>query len=66
MSQLGSGVANRNESNRAMLMPTNEKDTSVFYLKLQWIAAKDDAERKNLAERIRRLLTDEKKPAKKS
>lgn len=34
------------------------KDNDIFYLKLQWISAKDDAERKTLGEKIRQLLTD--------
>jgi hypothetical protein len=33
------------------------KDKDIFYLKLQWISAKDEAERKNLAEKIRQLLS---------
>jgi hypothetical protein len=32
------------------------KDQDIFYLKLQWISAKDEAERKKLAEQIRQLL----------
>jgi len=36
-------------------MPT--KDNDIFYLKLQWISAKDEAERKNLGEKIRQLLS---------
>ncbi|MGD0177346.1 MAG: hypothetical protein ABSC50_11040 [Candidatus Bathyarchaeia archaeon] len=39
-------------------MPSKDKD--VFYLKLQWMSAKDDAERKKLAEQIRQLLTQQK------
>jgi hypothetical protein len=35
-------------------MPSKEND--VFYLKLQWIACKDEAERKKLAEKIRAAL----------
>jgi hypothetical protein len=34
------------------------KDNDIFYLKLQWISAKDDAERKALGEKIRQLLAD--------
>jgi len=37
-------------------MLTSEKENAVFYLKLQWIAAKDDAERESLGKRIRQLL----------
>jgi hypothetical protein len=40
-------------------MPSKDKD--VFYLKLQWMSAKDDAERKKLAEQIRQLLSQQKK-----
>jgi hypothetical protein len=36
-------------------MPSKDKD--IFYLKLQWISAKDEAERKSLAEKIRQLLS---------
>jgi len=39
-------------------MPSKDKD--VFYLKLQWMSAKDDAERKKLAEQIRQLLSQQK------
>jgi hypothetical protein len=35
-------------------MPSKEND--VFYLKLQWISAKDDAERKNIGDKIRQLI----------
>ncbi len=37
------------------------KDNDVFYLKLQWISSKDEAERKQLAEKIKQLLSREKK-----
>jgi hypothetical protein len=37
-------------------MPSEEKD--VFYLKLQWISAKDEAEKKKLAEKIRHILLE--------
>jgi hypothetical protein len=40
-------------------MPTNDKETPIFYLKLQWIAAKDETERKTLAEKIRQLLVNQ-------
>jgi hypothetical protein len=33
------------------------KDTDVFKLKLQWISAKDEAEKKKLAEKIRQALS---------
>jgi len=36
-------------------MPSKDKD--IFYLKLQWISAKDEAERKSLGEKIRQLLS---------
>jgi hypothetical protein len=39
-------------------MPSKEKD--VFYLKLQWISAKDEAEKEKLAEKIRQALSREK------
>jgi len=42
-------------------MPSKEKD--VFYLKLQWISSKDEGERRRLAEQIRKLLSEGKKPA---
>jgi hypothetical protein len=45
-------------------MPTNDKETSIFYLKLQWVSTKDEAERKTLGEKIQRLLHDQSKPAK--
>jgi len=44
------------ESDRTGFMLTSEKENAVFYLKLQWIAAKDDAERESLGKRIRQLL----------
>jgi hypothetical protein len=44
-------------------MPSKDKD--IFYLKLQWISAKDEAERKNLGEKIRQLLSDQMKDASK-
>ena len=39
-------------------MASKEKD--VFYLKLQWISAKDEAEKQKLAEKIRKALSREK------
>jgi hypothetical protein len=39
-------------------MASKEKD--VFYLKLQWISAKDEAEKQKLAEKIRQALSREK------
>jgi len=36
-------------------MPSKDKD--VFYLKLQWIASKDEIEKKQLAEKIRQALS---------
>lgn len=33
------------------------KETNVFYLKLQWISATDEVEKKKLAEQIRQLLS---------
>ena len=40
-------------------MPSKEND--VFYLKLQWISCKDEAERKKLAEKIRQVLSEHQK-----
>jgi hypothetical protein len=40
-------------------MSSKEKD--VFYLKLQWISAKDEAEKKRLAEQIRQALSGQQK-----
>jgi len=40
-------------------MASKEKD--VFYLKLQWISAKDEAEKKKLAEQIRQVLAEKSK-----
>jgi len=39
-------------------MPSKEKD--VFYLKLQWISAKDQAEKDKLAQKIKQALSGEK------
>jgi len=60
VSQPNSGAANLGESNRAICMPTNDRETSIFYLKLQWISARDEAERKSLGEKIRKLLEQSK------
>lgn len=40
-------------------MSSKEKD--VFYLKLQWISTKDEAERKKLAEKIKQALAESQK-----
>jgi len=48
--------------NTASSMPTDDKENSVFYLKLQWISAKDDAERARVGERIRQLLAKQANP----
>jgi len=40
-------------------MPSKDKD--VFYLKLQWISTRDEAERKKLAEKIRQALSESQK-----
>jgi len=40
-------------------MPSKEED--VFYLKLKWICAKDQAEKDKLGEKIRQLLSQGKK-----
>jgi len=37
-------------------MPTSDTKNTIFYLKLQWISAKDEAERKSLGNKIRELL----------
>jgi hypothetical protein len=42
-------------------MPSKEND--VFYLKLQWMSSKDEAERKRLAEKIKQLLSESQKSA---
>jgi hypothetical protein len=39
-------------------MSSKEKD--VFYLKVQWVSAKDEAEKEKLAEKIRQALSPEK------
>jgi predicted DNA-binding ribbon-helix-helix protein len=39
-------------------MATKEND--VFYLKLQWIASKDELERSKLAAKIRQMLAEQK------
>jgi len=41
-------------------MHTSEKESSIFYLKLQWISAKDEAERQSLGKRIREALSGSK------
>lgn len=40
-------------------MASKEKD--VFYLKLRWISAKDEAEKKKVAEKIKQILAEEQK-----
>ena len=40
-------------------MASKEKD--VFYLKLQWMSAKDAAERKELADKIKETLYSQQK-----
>ena len=47
---------------RARHVPLKEKD--IFYLKLQWISAKDEAERKSLAEKIRQLMAEQRNSSK--
>ena len=42
-------------------LPMPSKDKDVFNLKLQWISAKDETEKKKLAEKIRQALSGEKK-----
>ncbi|HMK82912.1 MAG TPA: hypothetical protein VK503_04280 [Candidatus Bathyarchaeia archaeon] len=36
------------------------KENDVFYLKLQWISCKDEAERTKLANKIRQVLSGKK------
>jgi hypothetical protein len=36
------------------------KENDVFYLKLQWISCKDEAERKKLTEKILQVLSEKK------
>jgi hypothetical protein len=52
---LNCDAAKVGNKNRARFMPSKDKD--IFYLKLQWISAKDETERKNLGEKIRQLLS---------
>jgi hypothetical protein len=40
-------------------MSTKEKD--VFYLKLQWISAKNETEKTALAEKIKQVLSEPRK-----
>jgi hypothetical protein len=44
------------ESDRTGFTLTSDKENTVFYLKLQWISAKNDAERESLGKKIRELL----------
>jgi hypothetical protein len=44
---------------QAPAMASKEKD--VFYLKLQWISSKDEAEKKKLAEQIKQALAKKNK-----
>jgi hypothetical protein len=37
-------------------MPTSEKQNTIFYLKLQWISAKSDAERETIGKKIQQVL----------
>lgn len=48
------------ESDRTGFILTSDKENAVFYLKLQWISAKDDAERASLGKKIRELLATSK------
>jgi hypothetical protein len=45
----------------AQAVPMPSKDKDVFYLKLQWISTRDEAERKKLAEKIRQALSESQK-----
>jgi hypothetical protein len=44
------------ESDRTGFTLTSDKEKQIFYLKLQWIAAKNEAERESLGKKIRELL----------
>jgi len=37
------------------------KERDVFYLKLQWISAKEEAEKKKWAEKIKQVLSEQQK-----
>jgi hypothetical protein len=41
--------------------PMASKEKDVFYLKLQWMSAKDAAERKDLADKIKQTLYNQQK-----
>ncbi len=51
----------KSKPDQAERMPS--KDEDIFYLKLQWISSKDEAERKKLADKISQLLTERSKGA---
>jgi hypothetical protein len=42
---------------QAQVAQMPSKDQDVFYLKLQWISSKDEAERKRISDKIRELLS---------
>lgn len=48
-------------TNQAQAVPMSAKEKDVFYLKLQWISTKDEAERKKLSDMIRRALSESQK-----
>jgi hypothetical protein len=41
-----------------------QKEKDIFYLKLQWISANDDAKRKSISDKIRQLMAEQKNPSK--
>jgi hypothetical protein len=40
------------------------KENDIFYLKLQWISAKDEAERKSIGDKIQQLIAESMKSTK--
>ncbi|HUK51478.1 MAG TPA: hypothetical protein VLV18_10605 [Terriglobales bacterium] len=34
------------------------KEKDIFYLKLQWVSAKDEAERNSIGDKIRQLIAE--------
>jgi hypothetical protein len=51
---LNCGAAQNKRRVQALPMASKEKD--VFYLKLQWMSAKDAAEKRELADKIKQAL----------
>jgi hypothetical protein len=56
---LNCGAAQNKRRVQALPMASKEKD--VFYLKLQWMSAKDAAQRKELADKIKQTLYSQQK-----